>query len=228
MARSGGGEVHSALSRRRRAVPLLAVAAMAAGLGVIAYATHLLRRPELQTIDARFDIRGSEPHRTAGVAIVAIDDTTFNDFRHQKLHARWPFPRRYEARVIENLHRTGAKVIAVDIQFTEASDAADDEALAEAVAGAHNVVLSTTEVGPHGTTNVLGGDAVLRELGARAGDTEIINDSDGVIRRMVYSLSGLKTLPVASAEVATGRAVPARSSAARGDACRSTTRAPRE
>src|SRR5436305_790409 len=182
---------------------------MAAGLGVIAYATHLLRRPELQTIDARFDIRGSEPHRTAGVAVVAIDDTTFNDFRNQKRHARWPFPRRYEARVIENLHRAGAKVIAVDIQFTEASDPADDEALAEAVGKARNVVLATTEVGPHGTTNVLGGDAVLRELGARAGETEIINDSDGVIRRMAYSLSGLKTLPVATAEVATRRAVPA-------------------
>jgi len=208
--------VYSARARRTRVALLVVVAASAAGLGVIAYATHLLRRPELQTIDARFDIRGSEPQRTAGVVVVAIDDTTFNDFRNQKLHARWPFPRRYEARVIENLHRAGAKVIAVDIQFTESSDEVDDEALAEAVAKARNVVLATTEVGPHGTTNVLGGDAVLRELGARAGETEIINDSDGVIRRMAYSLSGLKTLPVATAEVATGHAVsPARFGGAR-------------
>ena len=190
-------------------MPLLAVAAVAAGLGVLAYETHLLRRPELQTIDARFDIRGSEPRRTAGVVLVGVDDTTFNYYRNRRMPARWPFPRRYDARVIEWLHRAGARVIAVDIQFTEESDPADDNALVEAVAGARNVVLATTEVGPGGSTNVLGGDAVLREIGARAADTEVINDSDGVIRRMAYSLGGLKTLPVVTAELASGHAVPA-------------------
>jgi adenylate cyclase len=201
--------MYSALSRRRRAVLLLCVAALASGLAVAAYATHLLRRPELQTIDARFSIRGSEPHRTVGVVIVGVDDTTFNYFRNSRMPARWPFPRRYDARVIERLHRAGARAIAVDIQFTEESDPADDNALVEAVAGARNVVLATTEVGRGGSTNVLGGDALLREIGARAADTEVLNDSDGVIRRMAYALSGLKTLPVVTAEVATRRGVPA-------------------
>src|SRR5689334_3264966 len=150
MARSGGVEVYSALSRRRRVALLLGVAAVAAGLGVLAYGTHLLRRPELQTIDARFAIRGSEPHRTAGVVVVGIDATTFNYFRNRKLPAQWPFPRRYHARVIEQLQRAGAKVIALDLQFTEESDEADDNALIDAVAKAKNVVLATTEVQPGG------------------------------------------------------------------------------
>ncbi len=38
---------------------LILVAVLAAGAGVTAYATHVLRRSELQTIDARFSIRGN-------------------------------------------------------------------------------------------------------------------------------------------------------------------------
>jgi adenylate cyclase len=203
--------VYSALSRRRRAALLLVVAAVAAGVGVLAYETHLLRRPEFQTIDARFDIRGSEPHRTAGLVVVGIDDQTFNYFRNRKLPAQWPFPRRYHARVIEQLHRAGAKVIALDLQFTEESDEADDNALIEAVAKAGDVVLATTEVLPGGRTNVLGGDEVLHSIGGRAANTTLVPDSDGVLRRMQYSLGGLKTFGVVAAEVASGHAIaPAR------------------
>ena len=47
-----------ARGQRRKIMMLLAVAVLAAGVGVLAYSTHLLRRSELQTIDARFSIRG--------------------------------------------------------------------------------------------------------------------------------------------------------------------------
>jgi hypothetical protein len=40
--------------RRRKAALLIAVALLAAGAGIAAYATHALRRTELQTIDVRF------------------------------------------------------------------------------------------------------------------------------------------------------------------------------
>ena len=69
------------------------------------------------------------------------------------------------------------------------------------------MVLSTTEVGPHGSTDVLGGEAVLREVGARAANTSVIPDSDGVLRNTQYSIEGLKTFGVVLAEVDTGRAV---------------------
>jgi adenylate cyclase len=195
--------------QRRKAALLFSVALLAAGVGVLAYATHLLRRPELQSIDARFAIRGTERHRVAGLAVVGIDDTTFSDFRDQNLHAQWPFPRRYHARVIDELRRAGAKVIAFDVQFTEPTDPADDNALIEAVGRAGNVVLATTDVGPGGTTNVLGGDALLRQLGARAANTSVIPDSDGVFRMTQYSIDGLKTFGVVVAEADTRRVVPA-------------------
>jgi CHASE2 domain-containing sensor protein/predicted Ser/Thr protein kinase len=194
--------------QRRRVVLLVAVAVIAAGVGCLAYGDHLLRRPEQATIDARYQIRGAERHRTGGVVLVDVDDATFNYFRNRGMRAQWPFPRRYDARVIDRLHRASAKVIAFDVQFTEPTDPADDNALIEAVGGARNVVLSTTEVGPHGTTNVLGGGPLLRELGARVGNTSVIPDSDGVLRNMQYSIDGLRTFGVAVAEADIGHAVP--------------------
>jgi CHASE2 domain-containing sensor protein/tRNA A-37 threonylcarbamoyl transferase component Bud32 len=196
-----------ALWKRRRAVLLLAVALLAGGLGVLAHDAHLLRRLEQQTIDARFQIRGVERSRAAGLVLVNIDESTFNYLRDHHLHARWPFPRRYDARVIDELHRAGTKVIAVDVQFTEPSNRVDDNALIRAVGRAGGVVLSTSEVGPRATTAVLGGDAVLRRLGARAANTSAIPDSDGVLRNTRYSIAGLKSFAVAVAEADTGRPV---------------------
>jgi adenylate cyclase len=54
---------------------------------------------------------------------------------------------------------------------------------------------------------VLGGDAVLRQIGARAANSQLIPDSDGVLRRMQYSLGGLKTFAVAAAEAAAGHPI---------------------
>ena len=103
------------------------------------------------------------------MVLVDIDAATFNYFRDRNLPAQWPFPRRDHARVIEQLHRAGAKVIAFDVQFTEPTDPADDNALIEAIGRAGNMVLSTTEVGPHGATDVLGGEAVLQPGGRTGG-----------------------------------------------------------
>lgn len=191
------------LSKGHRLLIALGVALVATAAGIAIHDSHFLRRLEQLTIDARFQIRGTERKEVAGLVIVAIDDQTFSDFNRMHLEAQWPFPRRYEARVIDRLHRAGARVIGVDIQFTEPSSSpADDNALIEAVGRTGNVVLATTDVGPHGSTNVFGGDAVLRQLGARAGNSSFLPDSDGTIRRTQYSILGLKTFGVVVAETA--------------------------
>jgi CHASE2 domain-containing sensor protein len=192
-----------------RILLLLAVALLAAVAGAFAHSRHVLRRAEHLALDARYQLRGSDPRKLGDFVLVDVDDTTFDELRDERKHAQWPFPRRYHARVIDELSRAGAKVIAFDVQFTEPTEPTDDNALIEAVGRAGNVVLSTTVVGPHGTTNVLGGDELLRELGARVGNTSVIPDSDGAIRSTQYEIGGLKTFGVAVAEVATGRPVPA-------------------
>jgi adenylate cyclase len=196
--------------RQRRTRALVLIALLAAGTGVLSYATHLLRRSELQTIDARYSIRGKQ-QVPSDIVLVPIDNATVQDFREHG-RGQFPFPRRYDAQVIDRLRRAGAKTIAVDLEFTQETDAADDNALIEAIGRAHGkVVLAASEVEPGGRTDVLGGPSLLRELGARAAevrlrkDTEV--DTDGVVRRLGYSYNGLRSFPVVTAEVFTGRPI---------------------
>jgi adenylate cyclase len=190
-----------------KAVALLVVALLAGGVGAAAYAAHLLRRSELQTIDARFSVRGhgGAPH---AVTLVLIDNATFAELTRLHLSSEFPFPRRYDARVVENLRRAGAATVAMDLEFAHATDEADDMALFEALGHDHgHTVLAATQIGRGGSTEVLGGAANLREAGARAGESVLVLDSDGVARRFGYSFSGLQSFPVVMAEVATGRPV---------------------
>ncbi len=200
-------------ARRQRARALVVVAVLAAGVGVLVYATNLLRRSELQTVDARYSIRGKQ-QVPSDVVLVPIDNATLQAFRNSK-RGQPPFPRRYDARVIDRLRRAGAKAIAIDLEFTQETDPADDNALIEAIGRAHGkVVLAATEVEPpHGRTDVLGGPSLLRELGARAAEVRLRKDqeidTDGVTRRLGYSYNGLHSFPVVTAEVFTGRKVAA-------------------
>jgi adenylate cyclase len=180
------------------------VASACVGLG--AYGIHLLRSLELHTVDARFAIRGSQG-APKDVVVVQIDDTTFNDLNNRHLPSQWPFPRRDHALVIDHIAAGNPKAIAFDVQFTEATDPADDNALIKAVAKAGHVVLATTEVDAQGHANVFGGDAVVRSVGATVGNAVLVPDPDGVLRRLPYSTQGLTSFAVAAAEVARGRKI---------------------
>ena len=68
-------------------------------------------------------------------------------------------------------------------------------------------MLATTEVNERGETKFLGGDAILEEIDARAGNGVLIPDPGGVERRVPHTVNKLKTLAVAAAEVASGRPV---------------------
>jgi adenylate cyclase len=173
------------------------------GIVLAAYGIGVLDGSELDTVDARFSIRGAEPP-PSDVVMVKIDDVTFGE-----LGIRWPFPRSLHGEAIDALREAGAKVIAYDVQFTEATRPKEDNALITAVDRADGVVLATTEVDAGGGTNVFGGEEVLREIGARAASGNFVNDDDGVIRRLPRSVEGLASFGVVAAQEFTGRPVPA-------------------
>ena len=194
---------------RRKTVALLAVALLAGGVGALGYATHLLRRTEQQTIDARFSIRGARK-APSDIVFVAIDPATFQELEAHHLQAEFPFPRRYDAQLIDHLRRAGAKTIAMDIEFTHRTDKADDNALVEAVGRARGkVVLATVNVFPDGGTNIFGGEPLLRELGARPAQARLTLDSDGSARRFAYQYNRLGSFAVVTAETSTGHHIPA-------------------
>src|SRR4051812_45234388 len=181
--------------KRARVALMAAIAILAAGIGVVAHEKELLRWLELQSIDARFSVRGTQPE-PKGVAVVAIDARTFNE----RPLDQWPFGRRLHGRAITILQEAGAKVIAYDIQFTEPSNAEDDGLLYQAVYRAGNVVLGTSEIAKGGKTRILGGDKNVRAARARPASAQYDLDPNGVIRRIPFETNDLKTMPVVAYE----------------------------
>ncbi len=190
------------LSRsRRRTVLLLGVGAWMTGLLLVAYATGLLNSQELQSVDARFSVRGTKPP-PKDVVLVLVDDNTFND-----LGIQWPFPRHLHAEIIDRLVAAHAKAIGYDVQFTEMTP--EDKLLLESIYGATSagvpVVLDTTQTGAHGETQILGGNQVLAGINAVPSSANFKPDSDQVIRRVADTAGGLPTFAVALAAAADHR-----------------------
>jgi adenylate cyclase len=191
---------------RLRASVFLAVALVATAAGLALYLTDPLHEIELKTIDTRFQIRGNR-RPPSNLVVVAIDTKTFDT-----LGLQFPFPRRVEARVLNNVIRDKPKAVALDIQFSERSSLGinDDIALLTALQNSnHKVVLSNTEPDPKGRIIEFGanGNKLLAEVGATPADGAFPNDPDGVIRRLPISVSDLVGLDLATAQVAAGHRI---------------------
>jgi CHASE2 domain-containing sensor protein len=186
--------------RRSRAVAVIAAGVLAAGAAAAADLVGLLPGLEQESIVQRFERRDARP--APNFLVVAIDDKTFSALKRQ-----WPFPRRLHAQAIDRLRRDGARAIVYDVQFTEQTDARDDNALIEAVDRARNIVLATAETDPKGHTNVLGGDEVLRQIGAQVGASNLPEGRAGILQRVEYAHGGLRSLATVTAGVV-GRAPP--------------------
>ena len=186
---------------------MLAVAVVAAGLALLLGATDALERAELATVSTRFSVRG-EQTVPREVVVVGIDDVTFNELRE-----RFPFSRQTFADALTNISADRPRAIAYDVQFTEPSDDVEaDNALVESLRKAGNVVMSTTEVSENGETNVLGSVEAQVFARVKSGNGGLPEDSAGALRRVPYSVDGLRTLSVATVERAGERVDRARMS----------------
>ncbi len=188
---------------RASALGALAAAALGTGVGLAIVFGHLFGSLDQQTLAARFAFRPQQ--RPNDVAIVSIDARSFKQLRH-----RWPFPRSWHARVLEELKRAGARAVFYDVQFTEPTTPSQDGALYEALGRTGGAVLATTETDGHGHTSVLGGDANLRRVASQAAASDFPVGSGGMISRVPFELSGLPTPAIVLAERVNG-AIPDRS-----------------
>ena len=179
-----------------RVALFLAVGLAMTGLGLVAYGTNVFRDLDLQSVDARFTIRGNQ-EAPSNIVLVKVDDETFD-----ALQTRWEDFRPLHTRLIKRLKDQGAKVIVYDVQFTEpGKNAAEDNKLIEAVGAAGNVVLATTGL------PVFGDNALVREYRGTVGSANFPQDPADYFRRMRYEINGLKTLAVAAVERERGRPV---------------------
>jgi serine/threonine-protein kinase len=178
-------------------VTMVAVAALALLAGYGTWHSSFGNQLELRTVDARFDIRGVQ-NPSPGVVVVGIDIQTIET----GLYGRFPFRRRWDAAMIDQLRRDGAKVIAFDLAFESKSDNFDDLRLLNAAARAHGrLVLASTASATNGSgaTFVLGGVANQRRAGVAVGSADFLVASDGAIRSVPETVDGTQSFAVATA-----------------------------
>jgi adenylate cyclase len=193
-------------SRRIRTILLLVAAVTISAIGLGAQAADLLHRADLSTVNMRFSVRGAEP--APPIVVVSIEDRTVTGEGRT-----WPINRKRYAKVIDELHAAGAKVIAFDVQLTEASGDSDedieaDNAVLESVrAAAPTVVMATTEVEKGGRTSIFGGGEGLEYSKATPANSNYAPDDDGRIRRMAFKIDELTTFPIAAAQKMLGRKI---------------------
>jgi adenylate cyclase len=166
----------------------LVVGLLASGMAALLAATGTLTGFERTTLAERYDVRGT--HRSPDVVVVGIDEDTLANYR-------FPFRRLLHARVIEHLLAANVRVVAYDVQFSEARRPDDDRALLGAL-GNPRVVLGTAEVFRDGTPAVLGVRRLQRQ-GTHIGSVLLPVDGDGVWRRMEARVQGLPALSVLAA-----------------------------
>src|ERR1035441_10075177 len=109
---------------RGRIAGLLAVGLIAAAAGLAVHAVGLVGWLERDSVDARFSLRAGE-HPASNVMVVGIDNNSLGAL------PRFPFSRRLHARVLENLHAAGARLIVDDVSFDRPTTPGADMSLFE-------------------------------------------------------------------------------------------------
>jgi adenylate cyclase len=179
---------------------MAAVAGLSVGAVVAVKSAGILRDAELQSLDVRFRLRGAQVARR-DVIVVGVDPNTVS-----RLNRRPPYPRSLHARMIDLLHRAGARVIAYDVQFVGTSTPREDNALIAAVKRARPMVLATHDVnGP--PLRIPAGVRDAGRIGAVLGSVGVPTDSDGELRRMFYAPVDILAFDVVTANMALGHRV---------------------
>ena len=147
----------------------------------ILFITNFWHNLEHKASDVFFMLRG-EREISGDIVIVEIGDDTFNT-----LNERWPFPREYHAKLIENLEMAGASQIIFDIEFTERTNIDSDSRLAATIAKYDNIILSgkliRTQYNNSVREQLLSPISLLTQTGTKWGTVNISVDPDGFVRR---------------------------------------------
>lgn len=158
----------------------VAVAVVALGITLLVSNVSLFAFLELKGLDLLFALRNVQSVQEP-IVIVAIDEPSMAEIGRQ-----WPWPRSLHARLIQQLTKAGAKVIGLDILFSEPSEPAEDEALIHALRDSGNVVLVNTlsMVNDPLFRHTIRIDPIpaFRNV-ATVGSPRIRVDGDGVVRR---------------------------------------------
>ena len=115
------------------------------------------------------------------IVVIGIDEESFAAFEEQ-----WPWPREYHAALTDILSEHGAKKIVFDVVFAEPSNEESDNAFAQSIYDAGNVILASdlSEVKKQFISGMIETRplALFEEAGAEVGLAGVDRDSDMVVR----------------------------------------------
>lgn len=116
---------------------IILIGIIATFIALLITASGIFKGLESKSIDWLFLKRG-EIKPEAPVIIVAIDDESFKE-----MPERWTWPRNFYAKVVDNLKKWGAKVIAFDVIYSEPTNKnpKEDKIFADSIKKAGNVIL---------------------------------------------------------------------------------------
>lgn len=147
-------------------------------LVLLLHGQGLLQQLGLMGYDLLFELRGGRPP-DGRVVIVAQDDATLDHYGIRL--SDWP--RGWHARLIRRLDAAGAELVVFDYDFSRPSDPGEDRALAAAIEGAGNVIL-TNHLRADG--RVSGPLPMFARHSLGEGFINTALDADGHWRRMPY------------------------------------------
>lgn len=158
-----------------------------AGVAAAAFALALSTLPAWRTVElALFDrltVLTAPGAVELPITIVGIDEASFS-----AIGLAWPWPRSLHAKLLETLQDAGVALVAFDVLFSEASDAEEDRAFAEAIAQSGPVVLASdlvySETGATRQWLRVDPHPRFREAGAITGLASVELDRDGVQRQI--------------------------------------------
>lgn len=143
---------------------------------------------ELKALDIRFNARpiDSTFKRNSQVVLIAVNDQAQNATRP------FPWPRDYHARIIRNLTRAGAKVVAFDFLFDDIDRSGGDEEFRKAAQECQNVVVAGREPTEYTEQSKVEYKSIEKANyltifdgtpGTSVGNVNVRQDNDGVLRR---------------------------------------------
>ncbi|MFA5272126.1 MAG: CHASE2 domain-containing protein, partial [Candidatus Omnitrophota bacterium] len=114
------------------------------------------------------------------ILLVTIDNPTLTH-----IPERWPYPRSYFAKVINNLKKAGIKVIAFDFVFYGRTTPEEDELITKAVGNDQSIILASS-IDEEGFLNIF--PFAHLEGNFNSGIITKVQDADGVVRKNITYL----------------------------------------
>ena len=180
--------------RLRKLTRIWAIGIAASAIVTAVSQTGLFEGRQAATLDFVLQLAGRQWN--SDVVIVALDDRAFDRFGQ-----RQPIPRDYLARVLRGLQAAGASVVGMDIAFPAPTSVAEDTALARAIddfgdGQTSRVVLTSILPTSGALAEAAFGHHVVR------GSPNVLEDSDGTVRRAILLFRGAKASPEPSLALA--------------------------